>query len=119
MFRYVLAEYLFLGLVLLAYKVYTLNDPEGPLGDDYLIFYTLIVTASTIGYGDITPKTKWQVEFLTYSIPFICASFVIFFNAAVPILGELIDVVSGTPISTNEGCNTDAFDSKIWTTEEK
>ena len=89
------------------------------MGDDYLIFYTLIVTASTIGYGDITPKTKWQVEFLTYSIPFICASFVIFFNGAVPILGELIDVVSGTPISTNEGCNTDAFDSKIWTTEEK
>ena len=27
LFRYTLAEYLFLGLVLLAYKLWTMNDP--------------------------------------------------------------------------------------------
>lgn len=118
LFRYTLAEYLFLGLVLLAYKLYTLGDPEGPLGDDYMIFYTLIITASTIGYGDITPKTRWQVEFLTFSIPFICASFVIFFNAAIPILSELIDAISGVP-SADGGSSSSGIESKIWKAHEK
>ena len=121
LFRYTLAEYLFLGLVLLAYKVYTMGDPEGPLAEDYLIFYTLIVTASTIGYGDITPKTKWQFEFLTYSIPFICASFVVYFNAVIPVIGELINVVTGVQGSTSEGCNapSEALNAKLWNPTER
>ena len=61
-----------------------------------------MVTATTIGYGDITPKTKWQTEFFTYSIPFMCASFVIYFNAAIPLLGELLDTICGNAIISSE-----------------
>lgn len=97
--RYTVVEYLFLGLVLLAYKLWTRNDPEGTLPEDYIILYKLIVTATTIGYGDITPKTKLQIEFFTYSIPFICASFVVYFNGVIPIMGEFIDWISGNSVT--------------------
>ena len=90
------------------------------MGEDYLIFYTLIVTASTIGYGDITPKTRWQVEFLTYAIPVICASFVVFFNAAIPIVGELLDAISGVePSSEGGAASSEAISAKIWNNAER
>lgn len=85
--RYTLVEYLFLGLVILGYKLWTRGDPEGELPEDYIILYKLIVTATTIGYGDFTPKTHYQIEYFTYAIPFICASFVIYFNAVIPTMG--------------------------------
>ena len=44
-----------MGVVLLGYKLWTINDTEGELPEDYIILYKLIVTATTIGYGDITP----------------------------------------------------------------
>lgn len=53
------------------------------------------MTATTIGYGDITPKTKHQITYFTYMIPFICASFVLYFNAVIPILTELTDLILG------------------------
>jgi len=56
------------------------------------------VTATTIGYGDICPKTKVQIAFFTYAIPFICSSFVIYFNAVIPILGDFIDFITGNYI---------------------
>jgi len=59
--KFTIIEYLFLALVMLCYKLYTLNDKEGPVVDDYLIMYKLIVTATTIGYGDVTPKTRLQI----------------------------------------------------------
>lgn len=85
--RYTLVEFLFLGVVMLAYKVFTLGDAEGTLPEDYITLYQLIVTATTIGYGDITPKSKIQIQFFTYAIPFVCASFVLYFNAVIPVLG--------------------------------
>lgn len=85
--RYTLVEFLFLGVVMLAYKVFTLGDTEGTLPEDYITLYQLIVTATTIGYGDITPKSKIQIQFFTYAIPFVCASFVLYFNAVIPVLG--------------------------------
>lgn len=99
--RYTLVQYLFLGLVLLGYKLWTLNDPEGTIPEDYIIFYKLIVTATTIGYGDITPKTKQQISYFTYFIPFICASFVLYFNAIIPILGDLVDLLLGNDSSSS------------------
>ncbi len=84
--RFTLVEYLFLGLVMLGYKIFTLGDQEGSLPEDYLILYKLIVTATTIGYGDVTPKTKLQVLYFTYAIPFICVSFVFYINAVLPII---------------------------------
>lgn len=104
--RYTLVEYLYLGLVMFGYKIFTLGDTEGSLPEDYVILYKLIVTATTIGYGDVTPKTKLQMYYFTYAIPFICASFVIYFNAVIPIIGELIDFLTGNAtISTEEGCH--------------
>ena len=67
--------------------MWTFNDPEGELPEDYVLIYQLVVTATTIGYGDITPKSKWEMTFFTYSIPFTCASFVIYFNAVIPYIG--------------------------------
>jgi hypothetical protein len=121
LFRYTLVEYLFLGLCLLAYKVYTMGDPEGPIPDDYITLYQLVVTATTIGYGDITPKSPWQIQFFTYTIPFICASFVVYFNAAIPIIGELIDALLGNSLSGEEGCNAPAaaLGAKNWSSEER
>ncbi len=104
--RYTLVEFLFLGVMMLAYKIYTLGDKEGSLPEDYIILYKLIVTATTIGYGDVTPKTRIQIQFFTFAIPFICASFVLYFNAVIPILGELTDFLTGNAtFETEEGCH--------------
>jgi hypothetical protein len=119
--RYTLAEYLFLGLIMLGYKIFTLGDKEGSLPEDYIILYKLIVTATTIGYGDITPKTKLQMYYFTYAIPFICASFVIYFNAVIPIIGELVDFLTGNAtLKTEEGCHEgEVLHSKIWSNSQR
>lgn len=93
--RYTLVEYLFLGVVMLGYKLFTLGDTEASLPEDYVILYKLVVTATTIGYGDITPKSKLQIYYFTYAIPFICASFVLYFNAVIPLIGQLTDFLTG------------------------
>jgi hypothetical protein len=76
-----------LALVLLGYKLFTFGDKEGTLPEDYLLLYQLMITASTIGYGDVTPKTRLQTYFITFAVPFLCASFTIYFNAVIPVFG--------------------------------
>lgn len=99
-----------------------MGDSEGEVPEDYIILYQLIVTASTIGYGDITPKTKLQIYYFTYMIPFICASFVIYFNALIPVLSDFLDYLLGNTVTEAEsGCtSTSAISgSKIWNAAEK
>lgn len=45
----------------------------------------MIVTATTIGYGDVCPKSRVQMMFFIGAIPFICGSFVIYGNHVNPL----------------------------------
>ncbi len=45
----------------------------------------MIVTATTIGYGDVCPKSRIQMNFFLLAIPFICGSFVVFGNNVSPL----------------------------------
>jgi hypothetical protein len=73
------------------------------------------VTATTIGYGDVTPKTRLQ--YFTYAIPFICASFAIYVNALLPVLHELIDILTGHVATTQE--TPPLPTGKIWSSAEQ
>lgn len=45
----------------------------------------MMVTATTIGYGDVCPKSRIQMYFFIGAIPFICGSFVIYGNSVNPL----------------------------------
>lgn len=45
----------------------------------------MIITATTIGYGDVVPKSRIQMIFFIFAIPFICGSFVIYGNHVNPL----------------------------------
>jgi hypothetical protein len=75
------------------------------------------VTATTIGYGDVTPKTRLQIQYFTYAIPFICASFAIYVNALLPVLHELIDILTGHVATTQE--TPPLPTGKIWSSAEQ
>lgn len=84
--RYSVLEYIVLGIGMMLYRYFTDCKME-PLPPNYTIMYQLVVTASTIGtfftnlgYGDIVPKSQEQIIFLTYAIPILCGSFVVYIN---------------------------------------
>jgi hypothetical protein len=85
--RFTIVEYLFLGIVIVAYKVVvmTFDKSNHPLPENYVLFYQMIVTATTIGYGDVCPKSRTQISFFIGAIPFICGSFVIYGNNVNPL----------------------------------
>lgn len=55
--RYSVYEYIVLGIIMMVYQ-YLTNCRSQPLPHNYAILYQLIVTASTIGYGDVVPKSE-------------------------------------------------------------
>lgn len=122
--RLSITQYLFLGLMILGYKLFTFGDPEGQVPEDYIILYQLIVTASTIGYGDITPKTHLQIYYFTFMIPIICGSFVIYLNALIPTLSDFLDFILGKTVTEAESGGESSIipavsSSKLWSTTEK
>lgn len=63
------------------YKIFTMNDPEDiPLPEDYQLYYQFMVTTTTIGYGDVCPKSRLQMIYFALAIPTICGSFVVYLN---------------------------------------
>ena len=58
--------------------MYACGEEEMP--EDYQLWYQLMVTSSTIGYGDVTPKSRPGMIYFTMMIPAICGSFVVYMN---------------------------------------
>lgn len=85
--RFTLVEYLFLGLIIAVYKLIIITyDKSGEnLPENYVLFYQMIVTATTIGYGDVCPKSRIQMNFFIGALPFICGSFVVYGNNVNPL----------------------------------
>lgn len=59
-----------------------------------------MVTATTIGYGDVCPKSRIQMNFFTGAIPFILGSFVIYSGHVNPLWDEFLAFLNGPAITT-------------------
>ncbi len=81
---------MFLGIVIMIYKAVVLNFDKSvqELPENYVLFYQMMVTATTIGYGDVCPKSRIQMNFFTCAIPFVIGSFIIYANNHVNPLWE-------------------------------
>jgi len=102
--RLTLVEYLFLGIVIMIYKLVVINLDKSAieLPETYVLFYQMMVTATTIGYGDVCPKSRIQMNFFIGAIPFICGSFVIYGNNLNPLWDELLTFWNGQTIQASE-----------------
>jgi hypothetical protein len=63
----------------------------------------MIVTATTIGYGDVCPKSRIQMNFFTGAIPFILGSFAIYANNVNPLWEEFLSYIN-EPIKVEKDC---------------
>ena len=94
--RFTLVEYLFLGAIILIYKTVVLHFDQSvsELPANYVLFYQMIVTATTIGYGDVCPKSRIQMNFFSGAIPFILGSFVMYVNNVNPLWDEFLSYIN-------------------------
>jgi hypothetical protein len=53
-----------------------------------------MITASSIGYGDVTPKNDLQIYFLLVFIPLMIISFGIYCSRAVACFDELMSIIN-------------------------
>lgn len=85
--RFTVVEYLFLGVIIMIYKAIVLHFDQSvtELPENYVLFYQMIVAATTIGYGDVCPKSRIQMNFFIGAIPFVCGSFVVYINNVNPL----------------------------------
>ena len=102
--RFTVVEYLFLGAIILTYKTIVLHFDQSvqELPANYILFYQMIVTATTIGYGDVCPKSRIQMNFFTCAIPFILGSFVIYANNVNPLWEDLQAFLNQSSSKGNE-----------------
>jgi len=61
----------------------------------------MIVTATTIGYGDVCPKSRIQMNFFTGAIPFILGSFVMYANNVNPLWEQFVAYLNEPAIKAN------------------
>lgn len=82
------------GVFIIVYKywAYLWTDPEKTLST-HQILYFFMVTSSSIGYGDITPKNKYQMYFLIAFIPILVIIFGQFFGQALGYFDEFISIL--------------------------
>ncbi len=95
---------MFLGIVIMVYKVVVLyfDKSTQELPENYVLFYQMMVTATTIGYGDVCPKSRIQMNFFIGAIPFICGSFVIYGNNVNPLWGDFLTYWNGLSLKQAE-----------------
>ena len=55
----------------------------------------MMVTATTIGYGDVCPKSRIQMNFFSCAIPFVLGSFIIYGNNVNPLWDEFLAFLKG------------------------
>jgi hypothetical protein len=58
-----------------------------------------MITSSSIGFGDITPKNQYQMYFLIVFIPLLIVAFGQFCGHAVNCFTEFIAILKENPVS--------------------
>ncbi len=71
-------------MVVTTYKLVALYEGQ-TLPDDVTLYYQMVVTASTVGFGDVTPTSRFQMIFFSIMIPLICSSFIVYSNSIIPL----------------------------------
>lgn len=56
----------------------------------------MMVTATTIGYGDVCPKSRIQMNFFSCAIPFVIGSFIVYGNNVNPLWDEFLVFMKGS-----------------------
>lgn len=92
-----------LGFFIIIYKywAYLWIDPEKTLAT-HQILYFFMVTSSSIGFGDITPKNQYQMYFLIAFIPILIVTFGQYFGQAVGYFNDFIAIVRENPASNEK-----------------
>ena len=110
--RLLVVFYLTMGCMIVVYKywVYLWADPEKVLST-HQIMYFFMITSSSIGYGDITPKNEYQMYFLIAFIPLLIVIFGQMCGQAVSYFTEFIAILRENPQSN---IKTNLLSSGIW-----
>lgn len=66
----------------------------------------MIVTSATIGYGDVCPKSRIQMNFFLIMIPIICGSFVVMGNNVSGLWEDVVKIVKSRNDNNNMNNNS-------------
>jgi len=75
------------GILLLVFGAMTfflLFNPEHGEHGALQAFYATLISATTVGYGDISPSANWQKQLSAFVLPVLTYLFAIFYSTALP-----------------------------------